>query len=213
MNVLDLLAFVAGAFYVIDRCYVDLARLYALHQAGAYFVTRAKSPLAARRVYFAPPRPQRGRHRRPAGDAQWLLLGEEVPRTPAPIQVQGPESGKTLIFLTNNTALPALTIAAQYKAAGRSSCFSSGSSSICASSISWAPSENGVKTQVWCAVATYVPIAIVKEELLLDASIYTCLQILSVSLFEKTEISCALQADASPIDLLDTANQVNLFDF
>jgi hypothetical protein len=74
-------------------------------------------------------------------------------------------------------------------------------------------SENAVKTQVWCAVATYVLIAIVKKELQLDASLYTCLQILSVSVFEKTEVSCALQPDASQIDLLDTANQLNLFDF
>ena len=74
-------------------------------------------------------------------------------------------------------------------------------------------SENAVKTQVWCAVATYVLIAIVKKELQLDASLYTCLQILSVSVFEKTEISCALQADAFPIDMLDAANQLNLFDF
>jgi hypothetical protein len=73
-------------------------------------------------------------------------------------------------------------------------------------------SENAMKTQVWCAVATYVLIAIVKKELQLDASLYTCLQILSVSVFEKTEVSCALP-DASQIDLLDTANQLNLFDF
>ena len=74
-------------------------------------------------------------------------------------------------------------------------------------------SENAVKTQVWCAVATYVLIAIVKKELQLDASLYTCLQILSVSVFEKTKVSCALQPDASQIDLLDTANQLNLVDF
>jgi len=70
-----------------------------------------------------------------------------------------------------------------------------------------------VKAQVWCAIATYVLIAIVKKELHLDASLYTCLQNLSVSVFEKTEISCALQADASQIDHLDAANQLNLFDF
>ena len=70
-----------------------------------------------------------------------------------------------------------------------------------------------MKTQVWCAVATYVLIAIVKKELQLDASLYTCLQISSVSVFEKTQISCALQPDASQIDLLDAANQLNLFDF
>ena len=74
-------------------------------------------------------------------------------------------------------------------------------------------SENAVKTQIWCAVSTYVLIAIVKKELHLDASLYTCLQILSVSVFEKTEVSRALQADALQIDLPDMANQLNLFDF
>ena len=74
-------------------------------------------------------------------------------------------------------------------------------------------SENAVKTQVWCAVSTYVLIAIVKKELQLDASLYTCLQILSVSAFEKTQLACALQADASQIELPDLANQLNLFDF
>jgi hypothetical protein len=74
-------------------------------------------------------------------------------------------------------------------------------------------SENAVKTQVWCAVATYVLIAIVKKELQLDASLYTCLQILSVSVFEKTEVSCALQADVFQTDMPGTANQLNLFDF
>jgi hypothetical protein len=73
-------------------------------------------------------------------------------------------------------------------------------------------SENAVKTQVWCAVATYVLIAIVKKELQLDASLYTCLQILSVSVFEKTEVSCALQADVSRIDPTNIANQLNLFE-
>ena len=74
-------------------------------------------------------------------------------------------------------------------------------------------SENAVKTQVWCAVATYVLIAIVRKELQLDASLYTCLQILSVSIFEKTEVSCALQTDLSPSGVVDLANQLNLFDF
>ena len=76
-----------------------------------------------------------------------------------------------------------------------------------------ANSENAVRTQIWCAVATYVLIAIVKKQLQLDASLYTCLQILSVSVFEKTEVSCALQADASQTDMPDAANQLNLFDF
>ena len=129
------------------------------------------------------------------------------------VRFKDPESGKTLIFLTNNTALPALTIAALYKSRWQVELFFKWIKQHLRIKKFLGNSENAVKTQVWCAVATYVLIAIVKKELQLDASLCTCLQILSVSVFEKTEISCALQADASQIDPLDAANQLNLFDF
>jgi Domain of unknown function (DUF4372)/Transposase DDE domain len=142
VNVLDMLSFEAGAFYVMDRGYVDFERLYALHQAGAFFVTRAKSPMDARRVYSA--------HVDRAGgvicDQRVMLNGyysaKKYPEHLRRIRFKDPESGKTLIFLTNNTALPALTICALYKSRWQgSSCSSSGSSSTCASSISWAPAR------------------------------------------------------------------------
>jgi transposase len=122
-------------------------------------------------------------------------------------------TGKTLIFLTNNTALPALTIAALYKSRWQVELFFKWIKQHLRIKKFLGNSENAVKTQVWCAVATYVLIAIVKKELQLDASLYTCLQILSVSVFEKTQLSCALQADASQIDLSDVDNQLNLFEF
>ena len=213
VNVLDMLTFEPGAFYVMDRGYVDFARLYTLHQTGSFFVTRAKSPMAARRVYSTPTDRSTG----VISDQQVMLNGyysaRKYPEHLRRVRFKDPETGKTLIFLTNNTALPALTIAALYKSRWQVELFFKWIKQHLRIKHFLGNSENAVKTQVWCAVATYVLIAIVKKELQLDASLYTCLQILSVSVFEKTQISCALQADASQADLLDAANQLNLFEF
>ena len=197
VNVLDMLSFEAGAFYVMDRGYVDFARLYALHQAGAFFVTRAKSPMDARRVYSAATDRTTGI----ISDQQVMLNGhysaKKYPEHLRRVRFKDPETGKTLIFLTNNTALPALTIAALYKSRWQVELFFKWIKQHLRIKRFLGTSENAVKTQIWCAVSTYVLIAIVKKELHLNASLYTCLQILSVSVFEKTEISCALQADDS----------------
>lgn len=213
VNVLDMLSFEAGAFYVMDRGYVDFERLYALHQAGAFFVTRAKSPMDARRVYSTPTDRSTG----VISDQKVMLNGyysaRKYPEHLRRIRFKDPETGKTLIFLTNNTALPPLTIAALYKSRWQVELFFKWIKQHLRIKHFLGNSENAVKTQVWCAVATYVLIAIVKKELQLDASLYTCLQILSVSVFEKTEISCALQADAAQIDIPSSANQLNLFNF
>jgi Transposase DDE domain len=129
------------------------------------------------------------------------------------IRFKDPGSGKTLVFLTNNTTLPALTIAALYKSRWQVELFFKWIKQHLRIKRFLGTSENAVKTQIWCAVATYVLIAIVKKELHLDASLYTCLQILSVSVFEKTEISCALQPDADTSKISPDANQLNLFTF
>jgi len=213
VNVLDLLSFEAGAFYVMDRGYVDFARLHALHQAGAFFVTRAKSPMDARRVYSA----ATDRGTGVISDQRVMLNGhysaKKYPEHLRRVRFKDPESGKTLIFLTNNTALPALTIAALYKSRWQVELFFKWIKQHLRIKKFLGNSENAVKTQVWCAVATYVLIAIVKKELQLDASLYTCLQILSVSVFEKTEVSCALQPDRSQSEPPMPANQLILFDF
>jgi hypothetical protein len=127
------------------------------------------------------------------------------------IRFKDPETGKALVFLTNNTALRALTIAALYKSRWKIELFKWITQQLRIKRF-LATSENAVRSQMWCAVATYVLIAIVKKELNLDAPLYTCLQILSVSIFEKTEISCALQRYSHRTDLLTSANQLNLFD-
>ena len=181
--------------YVMDRGYVDFARLYAMHQAGAFFVTRAKSPMDARRVYSASTERSTG----VIADQRVMLNGhysaKKYPEHLRRIRFKDPESGKTLVFLTNNTVLPALSIAALYKSRWQVELFFKWIKQHLRIKKFLGNTENAVKTQVWCAIATYVLIAIVKKELQLDASLYTCLQILSVSVFEKTEISRALQDD------------------
>ena len=213
VNVLDILPVEAGAFYVMDRGYVDFERLYAMHQAGAFFVTRAKSGMDARRVYSAPTDRASG----VICDQRIMFNGfysaKNYPDHLRRIRFKDPESGKTLVFLTNNTSLPALTIAALYKSRWQVELFFKWIKQHLRIKRFLGTSENAVKTQIWCAVSTYVLIAIVKKELHLDASLYTCLQILSVSVFEKTEVSCALQPDRSTPEPPDPANQLILFDF
>jgi hypothetical protein len=213
VNVLDILPVEAGAFYVMDRGYVDFERLYAMHQAGAFFVTRAKAPMDARRVYSHAADRTSG----VICDQRVMLNGfysaKNYPEHLRRIRFKDPESGKTLVFLTNNTSLPALTIAALYKSRWQVELFFKWIKQHLRIKRFLGTSENAVKTQIWCAVATYVLIAIVKKELQLNASLYTCLQILSVSVFEKTELSCALQPDRSQSDLLITDSQLLLFDF
>ena len=165
VNVLDMLTFEAGAFYVMDCGYVDFARLYTLHQAGAFFVTRAKSPMDARRVYSTPTDRATG----VISDQQVMLNGyysaRKYPEHLRRIRFKDTETGKTLIFLTNNTALPALTIAALYKSRWQVELFFKWIKQHLRIKHFLGNSENAVKTQVWCAVATYVLITIVKKEL------------------------------------------------
>jgi len=213
VNVLDILPIEAGAFYVMDRGYVDFTRLYAMHQAGAFFVTRAKQGMDARRVYSSPTQRSTG----VICDQRVMLNGfysaKAYPEHLRRVRFKDPESGKTLVFLTNNTVLPALTIAALYKGRWQVELFFKWIKQHLRIKRFLGTSENAVKTQIWCAVATYVLIAIVKKELQLNASLYTCLQILSVSIFEKTELSCALQPDRSQREIATPANQLILFDF
>ena len=213
VNVLDMLTFEAGAFYVMDRGYLDFSRLHALHQAGSFFVTRAKRGMDARRVYSMPADRTTG----VICDQRIALNGfyaaKEYPEKLRRIRFKEPESGKTLVFLTNNTALPALTIAALYKSRWQVELFFKWIKQHLRIKRFIGNSENAVKTQIWCAVATYVLIAIVKKELQLDASLYSLLQILSVSAFEKTPLHQAFAGDGQLEIQTDFANQLNLFDF
>ena len=209
-KVLDMLVFEPGAFYVMDRGYMDFQRVYRLHQAGAFFVTRAKNNLRARRVYSAPTDRDTG----VIADQRVTLEGfyaiQDYPEHIRRIRFTDPSSEKTLIFLTNNTSLPATTIAALYKNRWQVELFFKWIKQHLRIKHFFGTSENAVKTQIWSAVCTYVLIAIIKKELQLNASLYTCLQILSVCIFEKTELSCALQPNDYTMKIQDNPNQLIL---
>ena len=213
VNVLDILAVEAGAFYVMDRGYLDFTRLYKMHQAGAFFVTRAKRGMDARRVYSTPTDRDTGVICDQRIALNGFYISKDYPEYLRRVRFKDPESGKTLVFLTNNTSLPALTIAALYKNRWQVELFFKWIKQHLRIKRFLGTSENAVKTQIWCAVSTYVLIAIVKKELHLDASLYTLLQILSVSVFEKTHISCALQPDAVLQETPLSSKQLNLFTF
>ena len=213
VSVLDTLLVEAGAFYLMDRGYLDFSRLYALHQARAFFVTRAKRGMNARRVYSMPTDRGTGM----ICDQRILLNGhysaKAYPEQLRRIRFKDPESGKTLVFLTNNTALPASTIAALYKSRWQVELFFKWIKQHLRIKRFIGHSENAVKTQIWCAVTTYVLIAIVKKELQIDVSLYTLLQILSVSVFEKTQLQQAFAAIDNIPGQTNLNNQLNLFDF
>ena len=213
VNILDELLFEAGAIYVMDRGYLDFARLYKMHQAGAFFVTRAKRGMDARRVYSASMQRDTGVICDQTIALNGFYVSKDYPEHLRRIRFKDPESGKTLVFLTNNTSLPALTITALYKNRWQVELFFKWIKQHLRIKRFLGTSENAVKTQIWCAVSTYVLIAIVKKELHLDASLYTLLQILSVSVFEKTQISCALQPDPAIPEIPLSSNQLNLFTF
>jgi transposase len=213
VKVLDIVPIEAGAFYVMDRGYLDFGRLFKLHQAGAFFVTRAKRGLNARRVYSTKTDRSTGVICDQAIRLNGYYVAKDYPEHLRRIRFNDPESGKALVFLTNNTALPPLTIAALYKSRWQVELFFKWIKQHLRIKRFLGTSENAVKTQIWCAVSTYVLIAIVKKELHLKASLYTLLQILSVSVFEKTLISCALQPSVSRTTEPQPCNQLTLFDF
>ena len=191
VRVLDMLPVEPGAIYVMDRGYIDYKRLFALHQAGAFFLTRAKETMDARRVYSSPADRTSGI----VCDQRVRLNGyyaqKHYPEHLRRIRYRDPQTAKTLVFLTNNTALDAATICALYKCRRQVELFFKWIKQHLRIKRFLGTSENAVKTQIWAAIATYVLIAIVKKELRIEASLYTFLQILSVSVFEKTHISCA----------------------
>jgi hypothetical protein len=211
VNVLDFLPIEAGAFYVMDRGYLDFTRLYRLHQMGGFFVTRAKANTNARRIYSSPVDRATGLVCDQTIALNGFYATQHYPDYLRRIRFNDAQSGKTLILLTNNFALPPLTIAALYKNRWQVELFFKWIKQHLRIKKFLGNSENAVKTQIWCAVSTYVLIAIIKKELQINASLYTLLQILSVSVFEKTELSCAFQSTGYSSEKLDTDNQLNLF--
>jgi hypothetical protein len=211
VNVLDFLPMEAGAFYVMDRGYLDFDRLHKLHQVGAFFVTRAKRGMDARRVYSAPTDRDSG----VICDQMIALNGfysaKDYPEQLRRIRFKDPDTGKTLVFLTNNTTLPPLTIAALYKSRWQVELFFKWIKQHLRIKAFFGTTPNAVKTQIWIAISAYVLVAIVKKRLGAEASLYTILQILSLTLFEKTTLD-QLLSDA-PLQNLEpsSCNQLNLF--
>lgn len=212
VNVLDLLLPESGAYYVMDRGYLDFGRLFRLHQSLAFFVTRARRRFRFRRRYSHPADKSAG-----IQCDQTIVLDSFYPakKYPEPlrrIHFLDPETGDRLVFLTNNFELPATTIAELYKARWRIELFFKWIKQHLRIKVFYGTSENAVKTQIWIAVSTYLLVAIVKRKLHLEQSLYTILQVLSVSLFEKVPISQALTGYQSQSSDPSDRKQLNLFD-
>ena len=212
VRMLDVLAFEAGAIYVMDRGYVDFARLHVIHQAQAFFVTRAMLNTQFRRVYSAAVDRRSGI----ICDQTIALTGrtscDNYPLHLRRIRFKDPETGKTLVFLTNNFALSAATICALYKARWQVELFFKWIKQHLRIKKFYGNSENAVKSQIWIAVSVYVLIAIVKKRLNLDAPLYTLLQVLSVTIFEKMPLQQAIPYNKSEISEYVSCNQLNLFE-
>jgi uncharacterized protein DUF4372/DDE family transposase len=213
VHALDMLVPEAGAIYVMDRGYIDFGRLYGLHQVGAFFVTRAKSNLNAHRVYSA----KTDRTGGVIADQTIALDGIRSRRDyPVPlrrIRFKDPTTGKTLIFLTNQTALPASTICDLYKSRWQVELFFKWIKQHLRIKRFYGTSENAVKTQIWIAVSVYVLVAIVRKRLGLQPSLYTLMQVLSVSIFEKLSIQSTFSQGAYGSEGDIENNQLNLFNF
>lgn len=212
VNVLDLLLPEPGAFYVMDRAYLDLDRLYALDQAGSFFVTRAKRNLNVRRMYSNPVDRRSGLICDQRIAFNNPLAVRDYPAQLRRIRYRDPQIDKNLVFLTNHTLLSALTICALYKSRWQVELFFKWIKQHLRIKRFYGTSENAVKTQIWIAVAVYVLVAIIKKELKLKASLHTLLQILSLTLFEKVSLQQTLaEIETAPISLL-SSNQLTLFD-
>jgi len=209
---LDLIAKEAGAIYVTDRGYVDFRRLHVFHEAGAFFVTRAKSNMNYHRLYSHPVDKSTGVIADQTIALDGFYTRKEYPQHLRRIRFCDEETGKRLVFLTNNFALPAATIAALYKKRWQVELFFKWIKQNLRIKHFYGTSENAVKTQIWIAVCVYVLAAIIKKELVIEASLYTFLQILSVHPFEKIELFQAFHGIDDRSDRQLGSNQLNLFD-
>jgi len=213
VNLLDEILPEAGAFYVMDRGYIDFQRLFIFALSSAFFVVRTKSNVLLQRRYSHPVDKSTGVR----SDQTVILTSFEsasvYPDALRRVSYFDAVTNKRLKFLTNNFALPALTIAQIYKCRWQVELFFKWIKQHLRIKAFYGTSENAVKTQIWIAVSVYVLVAIIRKRLGLEASLYQMLQILSVTLFEKTPISCALQAIDVEANFAENVNQLILFDF
>ncbi len=212
VNILDLLVSTPGAFYIMDRAYLDFERLYTLHQVKAFFISRAKTNFKFKRRYSHEVKKTTG-----VQCDQTIILTTYSPakKYPEPlrrIRFYDIERQKRLVFLTNNFELPADQIAALYKSRWHIENFFKWVKQHLRIKTFFGTSENAVKVQIWAAVSTYLLVAIIKKELMLEQSLYTILQVLSLSLFDKMPILEAFSKKYVAIQNNQRCNQLTLFD-
>jgi hypothetical protein len=211
VNVLDQLVPEPGAFYIMDRGYLDFERLFRFHTAGSFFVTRGKSNLKAERRYSHPVDRSSGL----ICDQTIVLTGfysrKDFETPLRRIRFNDPKTGKRLIFLTNNFTLPALTITDLYRCRWQVELFFKWIKQHLRIKQFYGTSENAVKTQIWVAVSVYVLVAIVKKRLNISATLYEMLQILSLTMFEKTPLNSLFSMIHAAQDDDEFCNQLNLF--
>jgi len=212
VNILDELTIEAGATYIMDRGYVDFERLYAIHAASAFFVTRAKSNFDFRRLYSNPVDKSTGIQCDQVIVLNGLHVSKTYPQRLRRIRYFDAETDKRLAFLTNNFKLPALTIAKLYRCRWQVELFFKWVKQHLRIKKFFGNSENAVKTQIWIAISIYVLVLILKNQMGLSHSPYTILQILSVTLFEKTPILQAFSSDNYENQEGNSCNQLELFD-
>jgi hypothetical protein len=212
VKTMDFLVYEAGAFYIVDRGYLDFARLYRIHQSLAFFVTRPKSNFAYERRYSRPVKKSTGVRFDQTVVLTTFYSDQGYPEPLRRIGLIDTRTRKRLSFLTNNFDLSPLTIARLYRARWQVELFFKWLKQHLRIKAFYGTSENAVKTQIWTAIAVYVLVAIVKKRLRLQKSLYTILQILSVSLFEKEPIFSALSHQGLPGEDTDSEKQLSLFD-
>ena len=212
VNIIDNIFLEAGAIYIMDRGYMDFSRLYTIHQSSAFFIIRAKRNLQFKRIYSHIIDKTTGIQCDQVIVFKGFYVKQNYPEKLRRIRYFDAEKNKRFVFITNNFTLPALTIAELYRRRWQVELFFKWIKQHLRIKSFYGTSKNAVKTQIWIAISMYVLVAIVKKELKIDLSLYTILQILSVSLFEKTPILQALTfTDYNKLDV-ENPKQLNLFD-
>jgi hypothetical protein len=211
VNLLDELPIEPGAIYIFDRGYLDFARLYKIHRAGAFFVIRAKGNFRFRRLYSQKADKAKGVQADQIIELHGFYARKDYPDRLRRVRYYDAEKKKRLIFLTNNFILPATTIAELFRCRWKIELFFKWVKQHLRIKAFYGTSENAVKTQIWIAISAYVLVAIIKKRLNVEASLYTMLQILSVSLFEKTPLFQLLSQIKPDEKEDDSSKQLKLF--
>ena len=212
VNILDDIILEAGAFYIMDRGYLDFGRLYTFHQCLAFFVARAKGNFQLRRLYSCPIDKSTGLRCDQIIVLTGFYASKDYPEKLRRVSYVDKETEQSLVFITNCFTLPAITIAQLYKCRWQVELFFKWIKQHLRIKAFFGTTENAVKTQIWIAISVYVLVAIIRKQLNLDLSLYTILQILSVTLFEKVSILQVLTEAGYKTDSIDSCNQLMLFD-